>query len=195
MGFSNSLGKGGCDTLLKVQVERAKNGKGLVHIRCCYSNKYCMMAILKHSDFVTSSSGLCMLMEASRARTIEGHPYLEFASSDIGDPTVGTREAPLEVGELVLSRNIYNVNFRLMDARIYDQGHQDDTRDAINMTQERHIQQVKLSYTETKSRTFSATLRTTGKMLFTIWMMVFTMASTASTSSSTPKKKSCDVKC
>ncbi|KAL6338366.1 hypothetical protein AAG906_018737 [Vitis piasezkii] len=69
------------------------------------------------------------------------------------------------------------------------------TGDAINMTQERHIQQVKLSYTETKSRTFSATLRTTGKMLFTIWMMVFTMASTASTSSSTPKKKSCDVKC
>ncbi|KAJ9697185.1 hypothetical protein PVL29_009108 [Vitis rotundifolia] len=30
-----------------------------------------------------------MLMEASRARTIEGHPYLEFASSDNGDPTVG----------------------------------------------------------------------------------------------------------
>ena len=37
-----------------------------------------------------------------------------------------SKEAPLEVGELVLSRNIYNVNFRLVDARIYDQGHQDD---------------------------------------------------------------------
>ena len=24
----------------KYQVERAKNGKGLVHIRCCYNNKY-----------------------------------------------------------------------------------------------------------------------------------------------------------
>ncbi|KAJ9697183.1 hypothetical protein PVL29_009106 [Vitis rotundifolia] len=146
-----------------------------------------------------------------KARVIEGHPYLEFTSSDIGDPIVGneaftthdgsvfinpdwiwanfdnsttnnldtlfwpvrvnknlvalhnfgsnnfcnrltiegktnylnvgvstiSKKAHLEVIELVLSRNIYNVNFCLMDARIYNQ---------------RVI--VKLSYTETKSRTW-----------------------------------------
>ena len=32
----------------KYQVERAKNGKGLVHIRCCYSNKYCVMWSKNH---------------------------------------------------------------------------------------------------------------------------------------------------
>ncbi|RVW64280.1 hypothetical protein CK203_052262 [Vitis vinifera] len=88
----------------------------------------------------------------SELQTIEGHPCLEFASSDIGDSTVGnkvftthdgdvyiklttegktnclnaavstiSKELCLEVGELVLSRNTYNVNFCLMDARIYNQ--------------------------------------------------------------------------
>ncbi|KAL6339303.1 hypothetical protein AAG906_028023 [Vitis piasezkii] len=70
-----------------------------------------------------------------------------------------SREARLEVAELVLSRNIYNVNFRLMDARIYDQRViVMTTGEAINMTQELHTQQVKLSYTETKSRTWKGSV-------------------------------------
>ncbi|WJZ90941.1 hypothetical protein VitviT2T_010056 [Vitis vinifera] len=431
-GFLQFSGEEVMTPYSKYHVEMAKNGKGLVHIRCCYNNKYWVRWSENHWWIVAGADetdedqslwtctlfepvyvdgdaqtlrfrhvqlghyaclwrlpppyGSCLFAGSASpdkdlydvftiidwesllilpkhiafkgdndyylsARTIEGRPYLEFASTDIGDPTVGnevfttqdgsariksdyfgrfwrrspnwiladsddstnnnsntlfwpvrvdknvvalrnlgnnnfckrlttegktsclnagvstiSREARLEVAELVLSRNIYNVNFRLMDARIYDQRvivmttggainmtqepHTQQrlttegktsclnaavstisreaplevgelvlsrniynvnfaswtlgsttrvikmtTGDAINMTQERHIQQVKLSYTETKSRTFSATLRTTGKMLFTMWMMVFTMASTASTSSSTPKKKSCDVKC
>ena len=77
---------------------------------------------------------------------------------NVGVSTI-SNEARLEVRELVLSRNIYNVNFRLMDARIYDQ--RDivmTTGDAINMTQEPHTQQVKLSYTETKSRTWNGSV-------------------------------------
>ncbi|KAJ9697182.1 hypothetical protein PVL29_009105 [Vitis rotundifolia] len=70
-----------------------------------------------------------------------------------------SREARLEVAELVLSRNIYNVNFRLMDARIYGQRVIImTTGEAINMTHEPHTQQVKLSYTETNSRTWKGSV-------------------------------------
>ncbi|RVW64291.1 hypothetical protein CK203_052273 [Vitis vinifera] len=97
MDFSNSLGKGGCDTLLKVPSGEGKEWQGTTAHKMLLQQQILrnVMAMLKHSDFVTSSSGLCMLMEASRARMIEGHPYLEFASSDIGDPTVGTRSSTL----------------------------------------------------------------------------------------------------
>ncbi|XP_034690550.1 cytolytic protein enterolobin-like [Vitis riparia] len=189
------------------------------------------MAMLKHSNYATSSSntmhayeGFYLLMVLGnngyylRTWAIEEHPYLEFASSDIGDLTMGneiwvdsddstinnsdtlfwpvrvdknvvtlrnfgnnnfcnrlstegktsclnvgvstiSREARLEVRELVLSRNIYNVNFCLMDVRIYDQRVIVMTiGDAINMNQEPHTQQVKLSYTETKSCTWNGSV-------------------------------------
>ena len=49
-------------------------------------------------------------------------------------PTI-IKEACLEVGELVLSRNIDNGNFRLMDARIYNQSVMVmATQQATNMT-------------------------------------------------------------
>ncbi|RVW76460.1 hypothetical protein CK203_056871 [Vitis vinifera] len=251
MDFSNSL-EGGCDPYSKYQVERAKNGKGLVHIRCCYKQQIldgnaqtlrflhvqlghyaCLWRLPPPYGsclFAGSASPNKDLCDGDNgnylsARTIEGHPYLEFASSDIGDPTVGnevftthdgsvrikshhfgrfwrrspnwiwadsddsttnnsdtlfwpvrvdknvvalrnfgnnnfcmrlttegktsclnagvstiSREARLEVAELVLSRNIYNVNFRLMDARIYDQRVIImTTGEAINMTMNRTL--------------------------------------------------------
>lgn len=320
-GFLQFSGEEVVTPYSKFQVERAKNGRGLVHIRCCYNNKYwvrwsknhcwivagadepdedqslwsCTLFEPVHVDgdaqtlrfrhvqlghyaclwrlpppygsclFAGSTSpdndlcDVCTIIDWESllilpkhiafkgdngqylsARTIDGYPYLEFASSDIGDPTVGnevfttqdgsvriksdyfdrfwrrspnwiwadsddsttnnpdtlfwpvrvdknvvalrnsgnnnfckrlttegktsclnaavstiSREARLEVAELVLSRNIYNVNFRLMDARIYDQSDiVMTTAEAINRTHEPHTQQVKLSYTETKSRTW-----------------------------------------
>ncbi|KAJ9697187.1 hypothetical protein PVL29_009110 [Vitis rotundifolia] len=296
-GFLQFSGEEVVTPYSKYQVEMAKNGKGLVHIRCCYNNKYWVRWSKNHwwivagadepdedqsswsCTFLPPPYGSCLFAGSTspdndlrdvctiidwesllllpkhiafkgdngyylNARTIEGHPYLEFASSDIGDPTVGnevftthdgsvhiksdyfgrfwrrnpnwiwadsddsttnnpdtlfwpirvdknvvalrnlgnnnfckrlttegkisclnagvstiSREARLEVAELVLSRNIYNVNFRLMDARIYDQRViVMTTGEAINMTQEPHTQQVKLSYTETKSRTWKGSV-------------------------------------
>ena len=178
------------------------------------------------------------------ARMIEGYPYLQFTSSDIGDPTVGnevfttpdgsvriksnhfgrfwrrspnwiwadsndstnnnsdtlfwpikvgnnvvalrnlgnnnfckrlttegktsclnaavstiSREARLEVEELVISRSIYNVNFRLMDARIYNQHVLTMANgEAVNKTQEPNTIDVKLSYKDTKTRAWNASV-------------------------------------
>ncbi|KAA8544871.1 hypothetical protein F0562_019734 [Nyssa sinensis] len=178
------------------------------------------------------------------SRMIEGYPYLQFASNDIGDPTVGnevfttcdgsvriksnyfgkfwrrspnwiwadsdetssnnsdtlfwpikvdnrvialrnlennkfckrlstegktdclnaaistiSREARLEVEELVLSRTIYNVNYRLMDARIYNQSVLTMANgNAINRTQEPSTVEVKLQYTERRSKTWNASV-------------------------------------
>ncbi|GFY94418.1 hypothetical protein Acr_09g0008640 [Actinidia rufa] len=44
MGFSNSLERKIVSPYVKYEVEMAKNGKGLVHIRCCYNNKYWVYA-------------------------------------------------------------------------------------------------------------------------------------------------------
>ncbi|CBI37298.3 uncharacterized protein LOC100251726 [Vitis vinifera] len=324
-GFLQFSGEEVMTPYSKYHVEMAKNGKGLVHIRCCYNNKYWVRWSENHWWIVAGADetdedqslwtctlfepvyvdgdaqtlrfrhvqlghyaclwrlpppyGSCLFAGSASpdkdlydvftiidwesllilpkhiafkgdndyylsARTIEGRPYLEFASTDIGDPTVGnevfttqdgsariksdyfgrfwrrspnwiladsddstnnnsntlfwpvrvdknvvalrnlgnnnfckrlttegktsclnagvstiSREARLEVAELVLSRNIYNVNFRLMDARIYDQRViVMTTGGAINMTQEPHTQQVKLSYTETNSRTWKGSV-------------------------------------
>ena len=310
----------------KYQVERAKIGKGLVNIRCCYNNKYWVRWSKNHWWIVAGadepdedkSSWSCTLFEPLQVdgdaqtfrfrhvqlgqyaclwrlpppygdclfagsasidkdlcdvciiidwesllilpkhvafrgsngcylsgRIIEGHPYLEFASSDIGDPTVGNevftthdgsvriksdcfckfwrrsspnwiwadsndsttnnpdtlfwpvrvdknvfalrncgnnnfcmslttegktnclnaavstilREAHLEVRELILSREIYNVDFRLTDARIYDQRViVMTTGDAVNMTHEPHTHQVMLSCEDTKSRAWKGSV-------------------------------------
>ncbi|KAM7513911.1 hypothetical protein LguiA_003494 [Lonicera macranthoides] len=69
------------------------------------------------------------------------------------------KEARLRVEELVLSRNIYNVNYRLMDARIYSQSVLTmATGDAINTTQVQNDVEVKLSYTERKNQTWNASV-------------------------------------
>ncbi|KAI9114191.1 hypothetical protein K1719_014841 [Acacia pycnantha] len=68
-----------------------------------------------------------------------------------------SKEARIEVEELVISREIYNVNFRLLDARIYNQtGITMATNVAVNRTQEDNIEEVELSYIETKISTWNA---------------------------------------
>lgn len=69
------------------------------------------------------------------------------------------KETRLGMEELVLSRNIYNVNYRLMDARIYSQSVLTmATGDAINTTRVQNDVEVKLSYTERKSQTWNASV-------------------------------------
>ncbi|KAL6337935.1 hypothetical protein AAG906_005400 [Vitis piasezkii] len=149
-----------------------------------------------------------------RTRAIEGHPYLEFASSDIGDPTVGNEVftthdgsvliksdsggaaltgygltqmilptttrilcfGPLELTKmwslsatLVTTISVIDSVLRARLAVSMSGSPQFPGRhawrvivmtigDAINMTQEPHTQQVKLSYTETKSRTWNGSV-------------------------------------
>ncbi|CAL5398569.1 unnamed protein product [Camellia sinensis] len=63
----------------------------------------------------------------------------------------------LKVEEAVISRKIYNVNFRLGDARIYDKSILTlATEDAINRTQEPKTVDVKLSYSESKTRAWNS---------------------------------------
>ncbi|KAK4254442.1 hypothetical protein QN277_009826 [Acacia crassicarpa] len=324
-GFLQFSGEEVVSPYAKFEVEMAKSGHGLVHIRCCYNNKYwvrwsqnhwwivagadepeedqskwsCTLFKPIHIDadaktvrflhvqlghyaclwrigapfdsclFVGSenpdkdSCDVCTIIDWESilimpkhvafkgdndqylsARWIDGLRYLQFASDDIGDPTVGneifttydgsirvksdyfdkfwidchtwvraesddttdnnrdtlfwpikvdnnvvalrslgsnnfckrlTTEgktsclsagvstiaifARLKVEELVISRQIYNVNFRLLDARIYNQRVLTmATGVAINRTQEANNAEVKLSYTETKSSTWNASL-------------------------------------
>ncbi|KAK4254502.1 hypothetical protein QN277_009879 [Acacia crassicarpa] len=70
-----------------------------------------------------------------------------------------SKEARIEVEELVISREICNVNFRLSDARIYKKRvFTMATGVTINRTQEPNNAKVKLSYTEVKSRTWNASV-------------------------------------
>ncbi|XP_021912441.1 uncharacterized protein LOC110826149 [Carica papaya] len=173
------------------------------------------------------------------ARWIEGHEYLQYASNDLGDPTVGQeifttkegsirvksdyfgkfwrrspnwiwadttnpnnnnpdtlfwpvkiasnvaalrnlgnnnycarlttegkisclnasvstipKEAKMEVSELIISRQIYNVNFRLLDARIYDEKVITmATGVAANRTHQENEATITLKYSNTTSNT------------------------------------------
>ena len=169
-GFLQFSGEEVITPYSKYHVEMAKNGKGLVHIRCCYNNKYWVRWSENHWWIVAGADetdedqslwtctlfepvyvdgdaqtlrfrhvqlghyaclwrlpppyGSCLFAGSASpdkdlydvftiidwesllilpkhiafkgdndyylsARTIEGRPYLEFASTDIGDPTVG----------------------------------------------------------------------------------------------------------
>ncbi|KAI9077499.1 hypothetical protein K1719_040521 [Acacia pycnantha] len=325
-GFLQFSGEEVVSPYVKFEVERAKGGNGLVHIRCCYNNKYWVRWTQNHWWIVAGadepeedqskwsctlfkpiyvdaddtktvrflhvqlghyaclwriaapfasclfagseipnndSCDVCTIVDWESllimpkhvafkgdngqylsARWIEGHEYLQFGSNDVGDPTVGneifttfdgnirvksdhfdkfwrrspnwiwadsndttnnnsdtlfwpikvdnnvvalrnlgnnnfckrlttegetsclnagvstiSKEAQIEVEELVISRQIYNVNFRLLDARIYSQRVITmATGVAINRTQEPNNAEVKLSYTETKSSTWNASV-------------------------------------
>ncbi|ONI21764.1 hypothetical protein PRUPE_2G087400 [Prunus persica] len=75
-----------------------------------------------------------------------------------GGPNI-VGEAYMEVGELVVSRSIYNVNFRLLDSRIYSQSVVSmATGDAVNRTQEENKINLTLSYKESKSRTWNSSV-------------------------------------
>ncbi|KAM2058092.1 hypothetical protein ACFX16_030709 [Malus domestica] len=61
-------------------------------------------------------------------------------------PTI-TQETRLELEEVVVSRSIYNVNFRVLDARVYNQRVVTmATGAAINLTNEQNTVDMKLSY-------------------------------------------------
>ncbi|KAF5942395.1 hypothetical protein HYC85_020037 [Camellia sinensis] len=251
-GFLQFSGEEVVSQYTKYQVEMAKCGNGLVHVRCCYNNKYWILP--KHIAF-KGDNGYYL-----SATSLETFPYLEFASDDIGDPTVGdvvltngdgsiriksdhfgkfwrrgsdsrysdephswkttganwiwadsddttsdnldtvfwpikvannvaalrnlgnnvfckgltaddktdclnaavhtiAKFARLEVEELVISRNIYNVEFRLNHARIYDQSIITmTTGEATNRTETDDTVDVKPAYTETKSSTWNTSV-------------------------------------
>ncbi|KAF7142853.1 hypothetical protein RHSIM_Rhsim05G0011200 [Rhododendron simsii] len=73
-----------------------------------------------------------------------------------------SKETRMVVEELVISREIYNVNFRTLDAthaRIYNQNIiLLATQPATNTTQETHTSTLNLTYTDTKSRTWNGSV-------------------------------------
>ncbi|KAI9072166.1 hypothetical protein K1719_045865 [Acacia pycnantha] len=171
-----------------------------------------LLIMPKHVAF-KGDNGQCL-----SARWIDGHQYLQFASNDVGDPTVVneiftthdgsirvksdyfgkfwrvdnnvvalrnlgndyfckrltsrgmtnclnagvstiSKEAQIEVENVVISKQIYNVNFYLLDARIYSKRVLTmATGVVINRTQEPNNVEVKLSYTKTKSSTWNASV-------------------------------------
>ncbi|KAI8553384.1 hypothetical protein RHMOL_Rhmol05G0011600 [Rhododendron molle] len=70
-----------------------------------------------------------------------------------------SKEARLVVEELVVSREIYNVNFHLLDARIYNQSIVTMvTKTATNDTQESNTATLKFLRNETKSSTWTGSV-------------------------------------
>ncbi|XP_022157618.1 uncharacterized protein LOC111024279 [Momordica charantia] len=75
--------------------------------------------------------------------------------------TTITPEAKLEIEELVISRTIYDVNFRLMDARIYGESFVTmASGDVVNKNSEPEKQKLKLRYEDTKSSTWTNSVAT-----------------------------------
>ncbi|KAF7142291.1 hypothetical protein RHSIM_Rhsim05G0009900 [Rhododendron simsii] len=92
------------------------------------------------------SNNFCM-----RMISIEGKDNCLYA----GVETL-SKEARLEVEELVISREIYNVIFHLMDARIYNQNKITmATKIVTNDTQESNTAKLKFLRKETKSSTWN----------------------------------------
>ncbi|CAB4299558.1 unnamed protein product [Prunus armeniaca] len=83
----------------------------------------------------------------------------EFESClNAGRPGI-VREAQMEVEELVVYRSIYNVNFRLLDSRIYSQRVVSmATGDAVNRTQEENTIDLRLSYKDSRSSTWNSSV-------------------------------------
>ncbi|KAM1149932.1 hypothetical protein ACFX1Q_030474 [Malus domestica] len=258
-GFLKFSGEEVVSTYAKFHVEMAKSSgatKGLVHIRCCYNNKYWVRRLQTHNWIVAgadepledeskcppydscliaasgaSNSDLCdaclivnwdsllvlpkyIALKSNNGRYlsaqwIELHPYLQFKSDDIGDPTVGNEvfhagdgsvriksnhhgkfwrrspnwiwpdselhdnennkdllfwpvkldDARLELEEVVVSRSFYNVNFHVLDARVYNQRVVTmATGDAINRAKEQNTVDMKLSYKEIRSSTWNTSV-------------------------------------
>ncbi|XP_021912292.1 uncharacterized protein LOC110826025 [Carica papaya] len=73
-------------------------------------------------------------------------------------PTI-PKEARMEVSELVISRQIYNVNFRLLDARVY--GEKVITMAngvAVNKTNQSDEVEITLTYSDTTSKTWNSSV-------------------------------------
>ncbi|KAK8571627.1 hypothetical protein V6N13_047292 [Hibiscus sabdariffa] len=77
---------------------------------------------------------------------------------DAGVPSL-IREARLTVVEPILNRQIFDVQYQLDDARVYEESVLVVARNAnANYTQESNTLTVRLSYTETKTSTWNTTL-------------------------------------
>ncbi|KAF7142995.1 hypothetical protein RHSIM_Rhsim05G0011800 [Rhododendron simsii] len=108
-----------------------KVGSNVIALRNLGSNNFCMRMISK-----------------------EGKDNCLYAGVD-----TLSKEARLVVEELVISREIYNVKFHLMDARIYNQNIITMvTETATNDTQESNTAKLKLLHKETKSSTWNGSL-------------------------------------
>ncbi|KAE8646728.1 uncharacterized protein LOC116404640 [Cucumis sativus] len=65
-------------------------------------------------------------------------------------------EAMLQIEELVISRTIYDVNFRVLDARFYDETPMTMvSSEMVNKNSEPELQRLKLQYEDTKSSTWT----------------------------------------
>ncbi|KAL7241136.1 hypothetical protein ACSBR2_006710 [Camellia fascicularis] len=83
--------------------------------------------------------------------------YARYSPLPMGRLT--STEVHLEVDETVTSRKIYNANFCLGDARIYNGSILTlATEDAINRTQEPKTVDVKLSYSKSKTRAWNSSV-------------------------------------
>ncbi|CAN6694659.1 unnamed protein product [Malus baccata var. baccata] len=79
----------------------------------------------------------------------------EYNCLNAAVPTI-TQDARLELEEVVVSRSFYNVNFNVLDARVYNQRVVTmATRDAINRAKEQNTVDMKLSYKEIRSSTWN----------------------------------------
>ncbi|CAI9776770.1 unnamed protein product [Fraxinus pennsylvanica] len=101
----------------------------------------------------------------------EGHQYVHFSSDDIEAPGVSTisNETRLEISKIVVSRDIYNVDYHLLDSRIYNQTMITmATENVVNDSQEPNTVDLKVSYVETKTATWnlSVSLKLGAKLTF-----------------------------
>lgn len=70
-----------------------------------------------------------------------------------------TAEAKIRVVEAVLSREIYNVEFKLSEARIYNEKPLSiPSVTSINRTSQQHTKKLTLTYEETESKTWTSTV-------------------------------------
>ncbi|KAM2058093.1 hypothetical protein ACFX16_030710 [Malus domestica] len=82
----------------------------------------------------------------------------EYNCLNAAVPTI-TQDARLELEEVVMLRSFYNVNFHVLDARVYNQRVVTmATGDAINRAKEQNTVDMKLSYKEIRSSTWNTSV-------------------------------------
>ncbi|PQQ08910.1 uncharacterized protein Pyn_36423 [Prunus yedoensis var. nudiflora] len=167
--LSNDLGESG------VGNEVFSNGDGSVRIKCNLSGKFWKRGsnwILVNSNLDGNENNMDMLFWPIKLddnkvvlRNLGNHNFCVrsnangfFNCLNAAEPCI-TKEARMEVEELVVSRSIYDVNFRLLDSRIYSQRVVTmATGEAINQTQEQNTIDLKLSYKATRSSTWNSSV-------------------------------------
>ncbi|CAK9328578.1 unnamed protein product [Citrullus colocynthis] len=101
--------------------------------------------------------------------TSDGHVRIENDSLGkfwIRDPnwihvkaTSCSAEAKLQIEEFVISRTIYDINFRVLDARFYDETPMTMiSKERVNRNSEPELQKLKLGYDDTKPSTWTSSV-------------------------------------